>query len=164
MKRSLQEVVELVVFGLVALLLGTGLLWLVGWLLSLGGLLLKAIAGLLWLLLRFVVPVALVAGLVYFLVKALQGRSEAAPAPAGPGGSAQPVPHSQNATPTGSAPTASADANGSSTITAPSGTQATATASDAPDDAEVASAHGAADVDSPADEPAEDDRSADEGA
>ncbi len=88
MKRSLQEVVELVVFGLVALLIGTGLLWVVGWLLSLGGLLLKAVAGLLWLLLRFVVPVAIVAGLVYFLVKALQGRhgnAASVPAPAAGG-------------------------------------------------------------------------------
>ncbi len=91
MKRSLQEVVELVVFGLVALLVGTGLLWLIGWLLSLGGLLLKAVAGLLWLLLRFVVPVALVAGLVYFLVKALQGRSDAAPVAATPAAPAAPA-------------------------------------------------------------------------
>lgn len=91
MKRSLQEVVELVVFGLVALLVGTGLLWLVGWLLSLGGLLLKAVAGLLWLLLRFVVPVALVAGLVYFLVKALQGRSDTAPVAATPAAPAAPA-------------------------------------------------------------------------
>lgn len=88
MKRSLQEVVELVVFGLVALLIGTGLLWVVGWLLSLGGLLLKAIAGLLWLLLRFVVPVAIVAGLVYFVVKALQNQhDQRAASPAGAGGS-----------------------------------------------------------------------------
>jgi len=90
MRRSLQEVVELVVFGLVALLIGTGLLWLVGWILSLGGLLLKAIAGLLWLLLRFVVPVAIVAGLVYFIVKALQDREsgKAGVAPASSGQSA----------------------------------------------------------------------------
>src|SRR5690606_5044328 len=67
MKRSLQEVVELVVFGLIALLIGTGLLWLVGWILSLGGIVLKAIAGLLWLLLRFVVPVANVTVLAIFL-------------------------------------------------------------------------------------------------
>src|SRR5690606_41100188 len=46
MKRSLQEYVELVVFGLVALLVGTGLLWLVGWVLSLGGIALKWGAGL----------------------------------------------------------------------------------------------------------------------
>jgi len=89
MKRSLQEVVELVVFGLIALLVGTGLLWLLGWLLSLGGLLFKAIAGLLWLLLRYIVPVAIVAGLVYFLVKALQDKQ---PAPAAAGGSATPPP------------------------------------------------------------------------
>lgn len=89
MKRSLQEVVELVIFGLVALLIGTGLLWVVGWLFSLGGLLLKAVAGLLWLLLRFVVPVALVAGLFYFIVKALRQRSEGsqgAPAAGSAGG------------------------------------------------------------------------------
>src|SRR5690606_36362667 len=48
MKRSLQEYVELVVFGLVALLVGTGLLWLVGWVLSIGGVALKWVAGLLW--------------------------------------------------------------------------------------------------------------------
>ncbi len=88
MRRSLQEVVELVVFGLVALLIGTGLLWLVGWVFSLGGLLLKAIAGLLWLLLRFVVPVAIVAGLVYFIVKALQNR-ESGKASAAPAGTVQ---------------------------------------------------------------------------
>ena len=91
MKRSLQEVVELVVFGLVALLIGTGLLWVVGWVLSLGGLLLKALAGLLWLLLRFVVPVAIVAGIVYFIVKALQGRGSAQPVMATAGSSQAPA-------------------------------------------------------------------------
>ncbi len=84
MKRSLQEVAELVVFGLIALLVGTGLLWLVGWILSLGGLLLKSLAGLLWLLLRYIVPIAIVAGLVYFLVKAAQDR-QAKPASAAAG-------------------------------------------------------------------------------
>ena len=74
MKRSLQEYVELVVFGLIALLVGTGLLWVGGWVLSLLGIVLKGLAGLLWMLLRFVVPVAIAAGLVYFLVKAAQGR------------------------------------------------------------------------------------------
>ena len=70
MKRSLQEYVELVVFGLIALLVGTGLLWVLGWVLSLGGVVLKGLAGLLWMLLRFIVPVAIAGGLVYFLVKA----------------------------------------------------------------------------------------------
>lgn len=85
MKRSLQEYVELVVFGLIALLVGTGLLWLLGWVLSLGGIVLKGLAGLLWMLLRFVVPVAIAGGLVYFLVKAAQDRQKPAPAVAGGG-------------------------------------------------------------------------------
>lgn len=83
MKRSLQEYVELVVFGLIALLVGTGLLWLLGWVLSLGGIVLKGLAGLLWMLLRFVVPVAIAGGLVYFLVKAAQDRQKPTPVTAG---------------------------------------------------------------------------------
>jgi hypothetical protein len=93
MKRSLQEYVELVVFGLVALLVGTGLLWLVGWALSLGGVALRWVAGLLWTLLRFIVPVAIAGGLVYFLVKAAQDRKPAtAPAPAPAAGPTPPPP------------------------------------------------------------------------
>src|SRR5690606_24803476 len=83
MKRSLQEYVELVVFGLIALLVGTGLLWVLGWVLSLGGIVLKGLAGLLWMLLRFIVPVAIAGGLVYFLVKAAQDRQKPAAAGAG---------------------------------------------------------------------------------
>lgn len=85
MKRSLQEYVELVVFGLIALLVGTGLLWVLGWVLSLGGIVLKGLAGLLWMLLRFIVPVAIAGGLVYFLVKAAQDRQKPAPTVAGSG-------------------------------------------------------------------------------
>ena len=83
MKRSLQEVVELVVFGLIALLLGTGLLWLVGAVFGLVGTVLGWLAGLLWALLRFVVPVALIAGAVVLLVRAARGRGDAATAPTG---------------------------------------------------------------------------------
>jgi uncharacterized membrane protein len=75
MKRSLQEIVELVVFGLIALLLATGLLWVVGWLFGLLGTLFVWLAGVIWALLRFIVPVALVAGIVYFLVRTVQGGS-----------------------------------------------------------------------------------------
>lgn len=64
MKRSAQEMVELVVFGLIALLVGTGLLWLAGWLLGAVGTVFTWLAGLVWALLRFIVPVALIAGLV----------------------------------------------------------------------------------------------------
>ena len=83
MKRSLQEVVELVVFGLIALLLGTGLLWLVGAVFGLVGTVLGWLAGLLWALLRFVVPVALIAGAVVLLIRAARGRGDAASAPTG---------------------------------------------------------------------------------
>ncbi|MBW7917336.1 MAG: hypothetical protein H3C53_11735 [Trueperaceae bacterium] len=126
MKRSLQEVVELVVFGLVALLIGTGLLWVVGWLLSLGGLLLKAIAGLLWLLLRFVVPVAIVAGLVYFLVKALQGRHGSEPA-SGAGAAST----AATTTATTPAPAAAAATSGAApTVGAPGASSAEGAATD----------------------------------
>jgi len=109
MKRSLQEYVELVVFGLIALLVGTGLLWVLGWVLSLGGVVLKGLAGLLWMLLRFIVPVAIAGGLVYFLVKAAQDRQK--PATAG----------------TASAGTGSAG-TGSGSTTTPAGTIAVAPA------------------------------------
>jgi hypothetical protein len=76
MKRSLQEVVELVVFGLIALLIGTGLLWLVGWLLGLVSVVFTAIAGLVWQLLRFIIPVALAAGVIFFIVRLITKRDK----------------------------------------------------------------------------------------
>jgi hypothetical protein len=76
MKRSLQEVVELVVFGLIALLIGTGLLWLVGWLLGLVSVVFIAIAGWVWQLLRFIIPVALAAGVIYFIYRLITGRDK----------------------------------------------------------------------------------------
>jgi hypothetical protein len=89
MKRSVQEIVELLVFGLIALLVGTALLWLVGWVFDILGMLLKFFAGLVWSLLRFIVPVAVVAAIVYALVRLVQqrrvGRAQVAtPGPATP--------------------------------------------------------------------------------
>ncbi len=92
MKRSLQEVVELVVFGLIALLIGTGVLWLGGWVLGWVGLLLKFLAGLIWWLLRFIVPVAIVAGLIYFLVRVLQGDRSSRPVTPAPASAPGPTP------------------------------------------------------------------------
>jgi predicted lipid-binding transport protein (Tim44 family) len=74
MKRSLQEIVELVVFGLIALLIGTGVLWLLGAVFGLVGTVLGWLAALLWGLLSFLVPVALVAGVVVLIVRWSQGR------------------------------------------------------------------------------------------
>jgi hypothetical protein len=76
MKRSLQEVVELVVFGLIALLVGTGLVWLVGWLLGIVSVVFLAIAGWVWQLLRFIIPVALVAGVIFFIVRLVTNRDK----------------------------------------------------------------------------------------
>jgi hypothetical protein len=74
MKRSLQEIVELVVFGLIALLIGTGVLWLLGAVFGLVGTVFGWLAALLWGLLSFLVPVALVAGAVVLIVRWSQGR------------------------------------------------------------------------------------------
>ena len=78
MKRSLQEVIELVVFGLIALLVGTGILWLLGWLMGIGSVVFTFIAGLIWALLRFIIPVAIVAGVLFFIYK-LFTREKPAP-------------------------------------------------------------------------------------
>ena len=74
----MQEVVELVVFGLIAVLVGTGVLWLVGWLIGLLGSLFMWIAGILWLVLRYIVPVFVILGAVYYLFKLLQNRNSGA--------------------------------------------------------------------------------------
>ena len=87
MKRTPQEIVELVVFGLIALLIGTGVLWLLGAVFGLVGTVLGWLAALLWGLLAFLVPVALVAGAIRWA----QGR----PLPGSqdrPGPTAAPVP------------------------------------------------------------------------
>ena len=82
----MQEIIELVIFGLIALLLGTGLLWGVGWLLDLVGIIFRFVAGLIWSLLRFIIPIVIVSGVAYALFRFFQSRSdrgadsEAAPA------------------------------------------------------------------------------------
>ena len=82
----MQEIIELVIFGLIALLLGTGLLWGVGWLLDLVGIIFRFVAGLIWSLLRFIIPIVIVGGVAYALFRFFQSLSdrgtdsEAAPA------------------------------------------------------------------------------------
>ena len=75
MRRTPQEIVELVVFGLIALLLGTGVLWLLGAVFGLVGTVLGWLAALLWGIVSFLVPVALVAGAVVLVVRLAQGKS-----------------------------------------------------------------------------------------
>ncbi len=76
MKRSLQEIVELVIFALIALVVGTGLLWVFGWLLGLVGIIFKFIAGLIWIVLRYILPVAIVAAVIFFLIRFVTNRSK----------------------------------------------------------------------------------------
>lgn len=76
MKRSMQEIVELVVFGLIALLVGTGVLWLLGWLIGLVGSLFMWLAGILWLLLRYIIPVVVIIAAVYALFRLIQRRNK----------------------------------------------------------------------------------------
>src|SRR5690625_2169736 len=86
MKRSVQEIVELVVFGAIALLIGTGVLWLTGWIFSGLGWLFQAVSGLVWRLLIVLVPIVLVVGLIYWLVNmySAQRRTAAATGPTSP--------------------------------------------------------------------------------
>ena len=101
MKRSAQEIVELAVFGLIATLVGIGVLWVTGWVLGLVGAVMTWLAALVWSLVRFLVPVALVAGLAYLLVRLLT-RSNArvardepfVPSPAPPEPAPSPTPPS----------------------------------------------------------------------
>ena len=60
MKRSVQEIVELVVFGAIALLIGTGMLWLVGWIFRGMGWLARAVSVLICRVLIVLVPVSIV--------------------------------------------------------------------------------------------------------
>ncbi len=78
MKRSSQEIVELVVFGLIALLVGTGLLWILGKVFAVAAVLFVFIANIVWVLLRFLLPLALVAGFVYFAINSLMQHDKKA--------------------------------------------------------------------------------------
>ena len=82
MNRSFREIVELVLFGLIALLVVTGLFWLIGWAFTGIGIALNWLSGLLWLVLKFAIPVALVGALFYFLVRFIQKNQANPPAQA----------------------------------------------------------------------------------
>lgn len=77
MKRSVQEIIELVVFGLIALLVGTGVVWLLGQIMRGLGWVFVGLAALVWGLLKFLIPILAVAGLVYALVRWLQTKNRA---------------------------------------------------------------------------------------
>ena len=76
MKRSVQEVLELVVIGLVALIVGMLLLWGAGWVFTFLGWLLRLVGSFIWLLLRFIIPIAIVAGIVYLIVRLVTNQQK----------------------------------------------------------------------------------------
>ena len=129
MKRSVQEIIELLVFALLALLVGTGLLWLVGQLFNIIGYVLVEIAEFIWFLLKYIIPAAVIVAAVYALVKLAQNGSrrsrEVSPAGAAAVG-AGPAVYSGS----GSTSGARGSTLGESMTTAP---QPTVTASPAPD-------------------------------
>ena len=121
MKRSLQEIAELVVFGLIALLVGTGLIWLLGGLFRVLGGVFFWLSGLLWYLLKFIIPIALVLGVVFFLVRLVVNPRKktvtAAPADAGTG---TPVESGAGEKMDANTVTASADANAKESVSSTS--------------------------------------------
>jgi hypothetical protein len=74
MKRSVQEIVELVALALFALLGLTAATWLLGVVLTWSGAAFGWLAGLLWQLARFLIPAAMVAGGVAWAIVAWRGR------------------------------------------------------------------------------------------
>lgn len=78
MKRSVQEIIELVVFGLIALVVGMLVIWGVGWVFTFLGWLFRIVGAFLWTILKFVIPIAIVAGVVYLLVRLITRRNRGA--------------------------------------------------------------------------------------
>lgn len=84
MKRSIQEYVELAIFGLIAAFLATAFIWLAGWGVTGLGHLLRLLANLLWWVLKFILPVALVliAGYIIYRIIVSRGNNQPQSAPA----------------------------------------------------------------------------------
>lgn len=79
MKRSLQEYVELAIFGLLAAFIGTALVYLAGWGVTWVGWLLRKLAVLLWFILKFILPVAIVVVAAYVIWRVVQNRRNNTP-------------------------------------------------------------------------------------
>lgn len=73
--RTLQDILEWLVLGL---LVAVGLLlalWLGGWVFTFLGKLLLALSGLIWTILKYAVPALILVGLAYLVVRFLQRRT-----------------------------------------------------------------------------------------
>jgi predicted lipid-binding transport protein (Tim44 family) len=77
-----RNTLEVIVKGLVAVVVALAGLYVLGWILSFLGGLLLGLAGIIVALLRWLVPVALIVGIVYFAVTQLQPKGISAAKPA----------------------------------------------------------------------------------
>lgn len=71
-ERSLQDILEWVVLGLLIVVAVLVLLWVGGWLFSFLGAILKGLAGFIWVVLKLLVPILIVAAVVYFILRFVQ--------------------------------------------------------------------------------------------
>lgn len=78
MERTLRDILEWVVLGLLVVVGALLFLWVGGWVFTFLGKLLLAISGLIWTLLTYVVPVLIIAAIGYGVVYFLQRRSSSA--------------------------------------------------------------------------------------
>ena len=70
-----QKTLEVVVKGFVGAIVALAGLWVLGWLFTFIGSVLIGLAGIVVALLKFLVPVAVIAAIVYFFVSQLQSRT-----------------------------------------------------------------------------------------
>ncbi|MBI5811415.1 MAG: hypothetical protein HZB27_01990 [Meiothermus silvanus] len=71
-ERSLQDILEWIVLGLLIAVAALVVLWVGGWVFRFLGSVLLAISGIIWVLLKFAVPALIIAAAIYFLVRYLQ--------------------------------------------------------------------------------------------
>jgi hypothetical protein len=71
-ERSLQDIVEWIVLGLLIAVAVLVVLWLGGWVFTFLGAFLKGVAGIIWNILRVLVPALVVAAVIYFALRFVQ--------------------------------------------------------------------------------------------
>jgi hypothetical protein len=78
MERTLRDILEWVVLGLLVVVGVLLALWVGGWVFTFLGKVLLALSGLIWTLLTYAIPVLIVAAIGYGVVYFLQKRSSSA--------------------------------------------------------------------------------------
>ncbi|MGQ9753229.1 MAG: hypothetical protein ACUVQD_00945 [Thermaceae bacterium] len=75
MDRTLQDILEWLVLGLLTAVSLLLTLWLGGWIFTFLGKLLLALSGIVWAILKYAVPALVLVGLAYLVVRFLQKRT-----------------------------------------------------------------------------------------